>query len=172
MERTPIRELNQQTSRVLARVWAGESLEITDHGEAVARLIPIRPGASVLDRLVREGSATPLQSFLDDNPRNATTSPTLIEVELPRALPRSAPYALPRVERFQQRLYRLDIDRQVRRVAADFDDPTLRSLDAIHLATALLLKQASSHELDHFVAYDNRLVAVAAAHGLPIASPA
>jgi hypothetical protein len=120
----------------------------------------------------REPHSAELQSFLDDNPRNATTSPTLIEVELPRALPRSAPYALPRVERFQQRLYRLDIDRQVRRVATDFDDPTLRSLDAIHLATALLLKQASSHELDHFVAYDNRLLAVAAAHGLPIASPA
>jgi prevent-host-death family protein len=59
MERIPIRELNQQTSRVLARVRAGESPEITDHGEAVARLIPIRPGSSVLDRLVREGSATP-----------------------------------------------------------------------------------------------------------------
>jgi len=59
MEQIGVRELNQQTSRVLARVRAGESLEITDHGEAVAQLIPIQQGSSVLDRLVREGRATP-----------------------------------------------------------------------------------------------------------------
>ena len=67
-----MRELNQQTSRVLARVRAGESLEITDHGEAVAQLIPVQPGTSVLDRLVREGRATPptlpRSNFLDEVP--------------------------------------------------------------------------------------------------------
>lgn len=72
MDRIPIRELNQQTSRVLARVRAGESLEITDHGEPVARLIPVQPGPSVLDRLVREGKAIPptlpISGALDEVP--------------------------------------------------------------------------------------------------------
>jgi prevent-host-death family protein len=59
MDRIPIRELNQQTSRVLARVRAGESLEITDHGVTIAQLIPVQSGSSALDRLVREGQVTP-----------------------------------------------------------------------------------------------------------------
>jgi len=43
----------------------------------------------------------------------------------------------------------------------------LRSLDAIHLAAALQMESA----LASFVAYDKRLVAVATAAGLPVASP-
>ncbi|KIF79211.1 prevent-host-death protein [Streptomyces sp. 150FB] len=41
MERVPVRELNQNTSAVLARVRQGESLEVTVSGSAVARLLPI-----------------------------------------------------------------------------------------------------------------------------------
>lgn len=44
---------------------------------------------------------------------------------------------------------------------------TLRSLDAIHLASALTIRD----ELEAFVAYDARLLEAAAALGLPIASP-
>jgi predicted nucleic acid-binding protein len=52
--------------------------------------------------------------------------------------------------------------------AAGLDPPSLRTLDAIHLATALSL----GSELDAFVAYDERLLAAAAQHGLPTAAPA
>lgn len=44
---------------------------------------------------------------------------------------------------------------------------SLRTLDAIHLASALLIKE----ELDTFVAYDKRLLTEADAVGLPTASP-
>ena len=44
----------------------------------------------------------------------------------------------------------------------------LRSLDAIHLATALLIR----HEVDVLMSYDQRMLVAAAAHGLPTASPA
>ena len=44
----------------------------------------------------------------------------------------------------------------------------LRSLDALHLATALELRD----ELDAFVAYDTRLLEAAAQHDLPTVSPA
>ncbi|MBA2944825.1 type II toxin-antitoxin system Phd/YefM family antitoxin [Streptomyces himalayensis] len=58
MDRIPVRELNQNTSAVLARVQRGESLEVTVKGTAVARLVPITTTQSLLDRLVAEGRAT------------------------------------------------------------------------------------------------------------------
>jgi prevent-host-death family protein len=51
-----IRELRQQTSRLLKRVVAGEVVEITDHGHPIARIVPLRP--SILDQLTAEGRAT------------------------------------------------------------------------------------------------------------------
>ncbi|SCL58057.1 prevent-host-death family protein [Micromonospora citrea] len=58
MEQIAIRELNQHTSRVLARVRAGETVEVTDRGEPIARLVPIVVGDALLARLVAEGRAT------------------------------------------------------------------------------------------------------------------
>lgn len=50
-----VRELRQNLSVHLARVIAGEVLEVTDRGHAVAVLAPIVAGESILDRLQREG---------------------------------------------------------------------------------------------------------------------
>ena len=52
-----IRELKQNASAVLRRVKAGESLEVTERGQPVARLVPYRP-MHILDRMVLEGRAT------------------------------------------------------------------------------------------------------------------
>jgi prevent-host-death family protein len=44
MDTIGIRELKQQTSKILRRVREdGETIEITYHGEAVARLVPVTP---------------------------------------------------------------------------------------------------------------------------------
>jgi uncharacterized protein len=51
--------------------------------------------------------------------------------------------------------------------AARLGPPTLRSLDAIHLASALAVRD----ELSAFVSYDARLLEAASALGLPVASP-
>lgn len=51
-----IRELKQHASAVLRRVARGESIEVTDHGHPIARIVPLRPG--VLDQLVLEGRAS------------------------------------------------------------------------------------------------------------------
>jgi len=59
MVRIGIRELNQRTSQVLERVRRGETVIITDHGEPVARLVPIGATASVLDELIDAGKAIP-----------------------------------------------------------------------------------------------------------------
>lgn len=40
-----MRELRQHASRYLARVRTGETIEVTDRGEPVARLVPIESSA-------------------------------------------------------------------------------------------------------------------------------
>jgi prevent-host-death family protein len=61
MDVVTMRELNQQTAKVLERVKAGETLEITEYGRPVARISPPAPvtGAPLLDRLIAQGRAIP-----------------------------------------------------------------------------------------------------------------
>ena len=61
-----------------------------------------------------------------------------------------------------------ELDEAISKRASDLDSAGLRSLDAIHLATALELRP----ELDAFVTYDQRLADAARAHRLPVVSPA
>jgi prevent-host-death family protein len=44
MEQIPVRQLNQDTAGVLARVEAGETVEITSRGKPVARIVPVVEG--------------------------------------------------------------------------------------------------------------------------------
>lgn len=62
--RVGIRELRQQASAVLRRVVGGESIEVTEHGHPIARIVPLRPG--VVDQLVLEGRASPARGDLLD----------------------------------------------------------------------------------------------------------
>jgi prevent-host-death family protein len=54
-----VRELRQNLSVYLARVIAGETLEVTDRGQPVAVLAPLTTGSSVLERLRLEGRLIP-----------------------------------------------------------------------------------------------------------------
>lgn len=73
-----VRELRQNLSVYLERVKAGEALTVTEHGEEVAILRPMPKGASLLDRLVAEGVATPPKRSLRELPR-----PLKLELEKP-----------------------------------------------------------------------------------------
>jgi prevent-host-death family protein len=57
VERIAIRTLNQDTAGVLARVEAGETVEITNRGRLVARIVPV--GGGELDDLVAAGRVVP-----------------------------------------------------------------------------------------------------------------
>ncbi len=41
VEQIPMRALNQHTGDVLARVQRGETIEVTNRGKAIARIVPI-----------------------------------------------------------------------------------------------------------------------------------
>jgi prevent-host-death family protein len=55
--RVSVRELNQQTSSVLAEVSRGRAVTITSGGRAVARILPLTGQSSDLDRRVAAGLA-------------------------------------------------------------------------------------------------------------------
>jgi predicted nucleic acid-binding protein len=123
-------------------------------------------------KLVRAESGTrELVEWLRDRAASPIVSSALVEVEVPRALRRSAPQGLAGVPSVLMRMYRLEIDAAVRAIAAGYDDPLMRSLDAIHLATAQLLAGSPDADFEAFVTYDKRLLAAAASVGLPTASP-
>ena len=51
-----IRELRQNASAVLRKVIAGETVEVTDHGHPIARIVPYRSLGSVRIRLPAPGA--------------------------------------------------------------------------------------------------------------------
>jgi prevent-host-death family protein len=53
-----IRDLKNHLSQHLAEVRAGKTVTITDHGQPVARLVPLG-GESILEQLIAEGRITP-----------------------------------------------------------------------------------------------------------------
>jgi prevent-host-death family protein len=59
VDRIGIRELNQHTSRYITRVKAGHSIEITEHGKPVARLVPVEQRSPLLERLIAAGEVEP-----------------------------------------------------------------------------------------------------------------
>lgn len=52
-----MRVLNQQTASVMARVERGETVEITNRGKVVARIVPATPGSGELDDWIADGRA-------------------------------------------------------------------------------------------------------------------
>jgi len=63
-ETVGVRELRQNASVYLRRVQAGETIEITDRGVAIAILAPVPRPMTKLDQLIAEGKATPAKGDL------------------------------------------------------------------------------------------------------------
>ena len=83
------------------------------------------------------------------------------------AIRKVAPDALPAVPATLARLYRQEIDATVRTSAAALAESKLRTLDAIHVATAVGI----GADLQAFVTYDQRILRTAGTLGLPVVSP-
>lgn len=92
----------------------------------------------------------------------------LLGVEARRAGLTAGPVQAVEVERDLTTVDLLPIDAAVLARAGALEPPAPRTLDAIHIATALSLGE----DLGVFVAYDERLLEAARTHGLPVASPA
>jgi predicted nucleic acid-binding protein len=127
--------------------------------------------SAALIKLIRVETESPaLVSWLDARSGEPFVASALVELEVPRALRRAQPGVLGAVAGVLARLHRIEINAAVRATAGAYTDPNLRSLDAIHLATAELLI-ASGKALRAFVTYDRRLAETAKDAGLPVSAP-
>lgn len=59
MERIGVRELRQHASRYLHRVEQGETVEVTQRGRPVARLVPVARVSTERERLIATGRLRP-----------------------------------------------------------------------------------------------------------------
>ena len=112
-----------------------------------------------------ERESIALKEFLEDHP--GQTSSAILDIEAHRVATRLGPAVEARVARLLAPLNLVPLNAEVRALARIVAPPALRTLDAIHLASAIGL----GADLGVFVAYDNRLLEAAAQAGLPVAAP-
>ena len=125
---------------------------------------------SALVKLIRsETESNELGDWLDDHTEIPWVTSSLTEVELPRAIRSVAPEGLPAVPTVLARLDRFEIDSVIRATAAAYTYHSLRSLDAIHVATAQVAASAAS--LTALITYDSRLGEAAEALGMTVVAP-
>ena len=115
---------------------------------------------------LQEAEAAALTAELNRWP--GRVSRALLAVEAVRAARRVGPAQLSAAQEGLDRLLLIPIDDQVLGLAEEVGAPALRSLDAIHLATATLVDT----DLGMVFTYDRRMIETATELGLPVASPA
>lgn len=121
---------------------------------------------SALVKLVLdEPESDALRDALSSWPRRTTSR--LAVVEVVRAVRRADPRLEPLAARALTGVVLLAASDKVLRSAAGVDPPAVRTLDAIHVASALRVRAM----LAAFVSYDRRQLEAAEAHGLPVATP-
>lgn len=123
--------------------------------------------SALTKRAITEDESAALASWVAGRPGVAHLSSDIVLVELPRAVMRREPTLLLAAHRLVTQLNTIELTPDLLEVAATLQPPTLRSLDAIHLATALRAR----HQLTAFVTYDKRLWQIATDSGLPAISP-
>lgn len=116
--------------------------------------------------ILDEAEGARLDSFLLDNQFTLVSS-ELIEIELVRAVSRKDP-ALKRLAREVLRaMILLPISTSVREAAGEIFPGRIKSLDAIHLSTALEIKS----DLAGLLTYDNRMAELARESGIEALAP-
>lgn len=115
--------------------------------------------------LITEDETEALRAYLDTAAPGVTSA--IATVELRRAVARRAPSAAPAAQELLARFELLELDSDVLEAAATLSPAALRTLDAIHLASAVRLGES----LSALVTYDERLASAARAEGVTTRSP-
>ncbi len=123
--------------------------------------------SAALKLVVAEPETARLELWMAERAGIPRVSSRLLRIEMWRAVTRAAPHRISRANVVLSAIALLSMD-DVAPTAEVIGDKTLRSLDAIHLATAHEIRT----DLSAFVCYDKRLRDSAHALGLPVEAPA
>jgi predicted nucleic acid-binding protein len=123
--------------------------------------------SALLKLLHDEAESAALADWLGGRTGTPIVSSELAKVEVVRACRRINPATLSEAAALLAGLDLIPLSSAVLDQAADVGETTLRSLDAIHLASALSIQA----ELTAFVAYDHRLAEAASAADLQLLAP-
>jgi len=78
MPQVGLRELSHHTARIVDRVRQGETIEVTDHGAPIFRMVPVKPAGSLIERLVQQGRVTPPTAVERESEAEAEEPPPLL----------------------------------------------------------------------------------------------
>ncbi len=123
--------------------------------------------SALIKLALTEPESAALADWLAERADQPLVSSALYRAEVPRAIWRAEPGALPRGYRLIRRIARVALTADVLDDSATLPPQALTPAHAIHLASALALGPG----ITAFVAYDEDLLAAAADAGLPVASP-
>jgi uncharacterized protein len=123
--------------------------------------------SAVIKLLAEETHSRAFAAFYDAQADAEWVSSALLRVEVTRAVARAMPALLPDAHDLLLAFSTIALDDGVVEGAMNESDRGLRSLDAIHLATARIL----GTDLDAVVSYDDRLIKAATDAGLTTMSP-
>lgn len=123
--------------------------------------------SAALKLVMPEAETAGLELWIAERAGVPRVSSRLLRVEMLRSVARAAPQRMTRANVVLSSVALVSMD-DVAATAEVIGEPALRSLDAIHLATAHELRT----ELTAFLCYDKRLGDSARALGLPVESPA
>lgn len=123
--------------------------------------------SALLKLLHVETESRALADWLSARTGTPAVSSALAKVEVTRACRRINADALPAAKALLAGLDIIPLSSAVIDEAGDVGENALRSLDAIHLASALSIRS----DLSAFVAYDHRLGDAAIAAGLELVTP-
>ena len=122
--------------------------------------------SALVKLVIEEPESASLERYLDGGPVLATSRIALVEVLRATALANPAQEVREGAERLLASCMLVDVSDGLLRTAAGLASAAVRTLDAIHLASALRV------DADELVAYDRHLIAAAAERGLVVSSPA
>jgi len=123
--------------------------------------------SAVIKLLAEESHSKAFAAFYDSHADAEWVSSALLRIEITRAVARVMPALLPDARDLLTAFSYIAIDDDIVEAAMNEPDRSLRSLDAIHLATARIL----GPDLDALVTYHSRLAAAAGDAGLVIVTP-
>ncbi len=123
--------------------------------------------SALVKLVIDEPETEALWAWMTDTRRRFLTS-KLTEIETSRAVGRWAPDQAEAARQTLIPVVVVDISDVICAAAERITPPKLRSLDAIHLVTALELGE----DLDGIITYDHRLASAAAAHNVTVIAPA